>query len=98
MNALLLLIASCSAGIVLGLLFFRGLWSTVNNLSQVRYPALLMLGSLLLRFGLVLVAFYLLTCYGGWQHVLSAAFGFTLARLLMVRRIGFRQRRKGSQV
>ncbi|MEA1889355.1 MAG: ATP synthase subunit I [Pseudomonadota bacterium] len=98
MSELLQLVTSCSAGALLGLAFFLGLWSTINGLDQARRPALLMLGSLLLRFGLVIAGFYLLARYAGSQHVLSAALGFTLARLIMVRRIRPRHRNKESQI
>ncbi len=80
MSSLLLIF---TAGILLGLVFFWGLWVTVNHLSQVRYPAVWMLGSLVLRFGLVLMVFYLLARNGNWQYVLVAAIGFALSRLLI---------------
>ena len=87
MNNILLLIVSFAAGILLGLAFFWGLWATVKQLDQKRHPVLTILGSLLLRFGLVLFGFYLLAQHGGWQQVLSAAIGFTLIRVLIVYRL-----------
>jgi F1F0 ATPase subunit 2 len=79
--------ASFLVGALLGLAFFRGLWSTVKALGQVRHPGLWMLGSLLLRYGLALAAFYFLARYAGWTHVLAAAVGFTIARLSTVHRV-----------
>ena len=87
MNNILLLSASFAAGALLGLAFFWGLWATVKQLGQKRHPVLIMLGSLALRFGLVLFGFYLLTQHGGWQQALSAAIGFTLIRVLIVHRL-----------
>ncbi len=81
MSSLLLIFAT---GILLGLVFFWGLWVTVNQLNQARYPAVQILGSLMLRFGLVLIVFYLLAQNGDWQHLLVAAIGFTLSRLFIV--------------
>ena len=87
MNNILLLIASFAAGALLGLAFFWGLWATVKQLGLKRHPVLMILGSLALRFGLVLFGFYLLAQHGGWQQALSAAIGFTLIRVLIVHRL-----------
>jgi F1F0 ATPase subunit 2 len=91
MSELLPFIASFTAGTLLGLVFFWSLWATVQQLEGVRRPAVLMLGSLLLRFGLALAAFYFLARYAGWQHLLTAVAGFTLPRLVMVRRAAQRR-------
>ena len=87
MTTLLLLVASCAAGMLLGVIFFWGLWTTLKRLSRGRSTAVLLLGSLLLRFGFVLGGFYLLARYAGWEHVLAAALGFTLSRILVVYRL-----------
>ena len=86
MNSLLTIAASAAAGALLGLLFFQGLWITLSNLQEVRHPAILLLVSLLLRFAIVLGGFYLLARYGGWPHLLAAAAGLTLVRILLLRR------------
>ena len=85
-STLLTISAAAAAGALLGLLFFQGLWITIRNLQSVRHPAVLMLGSLLLRFAVVLGGFYLLARYGGWPHLLAAAAGLTLVRVLLLRR------------
>jgi F1F0 ATPase subunit 2 len=87
MNGFLLLMASGVAGVLLGLVFFWGLWVTVNRIKAAGHPAILMLGSMLLRFALVLAAFYLLARYGGWEHLLAAVAGFTLLRIFLVWRV-----------
>jgi F1F0 ATPase subunit 2 len=81
------LVASCFAGALLGLIFFWGLWTTVKQLERGRYTAVWMLGSFVLRFSLLLTGFYFLARYAGWEHVLSAAVGFTLSRVLVVHRL-----------
>lgn len=91
MNEATGLIAAFAAGAVLGLMFFWGLWLTVDGLGQTRRPALWTLGSLLLRFTLALAGFYLLARYAGWQHLVAAAAGFTLTRILLVHRLSLRQ-------
>lgn len=78
------LAASCAAGALLGLIFFWGLWTTVNRIIRERYTAAWMLGSFVLRFSLLLTGFYLLARFSGWEHVLSAALGFTLSRVFVV--------------
>ena len=83
MIAITYYLLSCLAGALLGLVFFGGLWLTVRHLPRSRRPALLMLTSLLLRFTLVLAAFYAMTVLAGWPHTLAAAAGFTLPRLLL---------------
>lgn len=87
MTTVLLLVASCTAGALLGVIFFWGLWTTLKRLGRERSTAVLLLGSLVLRFGLVLGGFYLLARYAGWEHVLAAALGFTLSRILVVYRL-----------
>jgi F1F0 ATPase subunit 2 len=84
MTQWLFLLGASLAGILLGLIFFQGLWRTIKRLPATSRPALWMLGSLMLRFGLTLGLFYLLARYGGWQPVLAAALGFTLARFVIV--------------
>lgn len=85
MIAILGLLASFAAGVALGLVVFGGLWLTVRDLDRAPHPVLRMLGSLLLRLGLVLGAFYVVIGYGGWRHALAAVLGFTMLRVLVVR-------------
>ncbi|MGD8325101.1 MAG: ATP synthase subunit I, partial [Gammaproteobacteria bacterium] len=70
------LLVSFAAGGLLGLVVFVGLWLTVRELDRTRRPALRMLGSQVLRLGLVLGVLYLIIVYGGWQHLLAALLGF----------------------
>lgn len=81
-------IAAAVAGAVMGLFFFGGLWTTVQGLKASSRPALLMLGSLLLRFGVVLIGFYGLVRYGDWSHALAAMIGLLGMRWFLVRRFG----------
>ncbi len=87
MTNLLLLVASCTAGALLGLIFFFGLWITIKRLNRDHYTAAWIVGSALLRFSLLLTGFYLLARYAGWAHVLSAALGVTLSRVLVLHRL-----------
>lgn len=80
-------LASFGLGCLLGALFLWGLWLTVQRIPTSRHPAALMLGSLVLRFGLAMAGFYLVARYGHWEHILITAAGFTLPRILANRRI-----------
>jgi len=87
MNETILFSISFISGLLLGWLFFDGLWITLKDIARTRYPVLRILGSLLLRMGLVLAGFYALIQWAGWPHLLVATLGFTLLRLLLARRL-----------
>lgn len=73
-------ITAMAAGIGLGLLFYGGLWWTVRHAADFRRPALALLGSALLRFGVVLGGLYLVGA-GVWSRMLLVLLGVLLARL-----------------
>jgi F1F0 ATPase subunit 2 len=68
------------AGLVLGGLFYGGLWWTVRQAAHFRRPALAVLASALLRSVAVLGGFY---GVGGaeWSRWLLCLLGFLIARL-----------------
>ena len=63
MHELIPLALSMGAGLVLGAIFFGGLWWTVIRGLSSRQPALWFLGSLLLRMSITLI--------GGWRAFLA---------------------------
>lgn len=73
-----------SMGVLLGGVFFGGLWWTVQQGLASKRPALWFLGSLLLRTGVVLGGFYLL---GGddWLRLVVCLWGFVCARFIIRR-------------
>ncbi|MBD3656803.1 MULTISPECIES: ATP synthase subunit I [Marinobacter] len=79
--------ASFAFGCLLGSVFLWGLWLTVRRLPTADHPAVLMLASLLVRFGITLAGFLLIARVAGWEYLLVAAIGFTLPRLLMKHRL-----------
>lgn len=87
MNDLLALALAGVAGIVLGALFFGGLWWTVRGALASRRPAIWFLGSLLVRAGIVLAGFYVVAG-GHWERLLAALLGFIIARHLVTRLAG----------
>ena len=87
MNFIVSLFLAFLAGAVLGLLYYGGLWLTIQRLPKASLPGVLVAMSLFLRLGLVLVAFYLVMG-GRWERLLACLAGFLLARVLLVRRLG----------
>jgi F1F0 ATPase subunit 2 len=74
-------------GVLLGTLFFGGLWWTVRQGVSVKRPALWFLGSLLLRTGIVLAGFYIVAG-GHWERLLLCLLGFVIAHLIVARFAG----------
>lgn len=84
----ILIYASAAAGgVVLGLIYFGGLWITVNKVSGARRPYLLLTGSFLLRTALILVGFYLLLLYN-WVYLILAMTTFIVTRQVVIQRKG----------
>lgn len=73
-------------GIVLGLVYFGGLWITVCRLPKVKRQASWMLSSFILRNVLVAAGFYAILRLG-WQFVLLYLAGVLGVRFVMTRRI-----------
>lgn len=86
MNNILDLLPALSTGILLGAIFFGGLWWTVKRGLSSTQPARLFLGSLLLRIGLTLAGFHLVS-EGQWEKFVLCLLGFTLARFITTRLI-----------
>ena len=82
MSETLALILTLLAGVLLGAIFFGGLWWTIRRSVSSKQPALLFFFSLLLRMGIALAGFYFVA-RGDWRRVLSCLVGFILARILV---------------
>jgi F1F0 ATPase subunit 2 len=74
------------AGCMLGVLFFGGLWWTVQKGVTSDLPAFWFLGSLLLRTGAILAGFYLVA-QGHWSRLVACLLGFVIARVIVVKRL-----------
>ena len=84
MNEVLSLAAAMAAGIVLGAIFFGGLWLTVRKGVSSKQPALWFFGSLAVRMSAVLSGFYFVSG-GRWERLLACLLGFIMARLVVMR-------------
>ncbi|MFT5904807.1 MAG: F1F0 ATPase subunit 2 [Cryomorphaceae bacterium] len=80
MYNLLMLILVCVAGVALGVIFFGGLWWTVQKGVSSGHPASLFLFSAVLRMAIVMTGFYLVSG-GDLKRLLICVGGFFIARI-----------------
>lgn len=83
------------AGLLIGAMFFGGLWWTITRGVASPCPARWFVGSLLLRTGAALAGFSLV----GWGHgerLLACLLGFLAARLFLTLRLRTRLRPSAS--
>ncbi len=78
-----------AGGLVIGAVYFAGLWWTVQRLPHARRPWLLVLGSSFVRTVLAVALLWLLSG-GQWQRLVAGLLGFVLARLVVTRVLGRR--------
>jgi F1F0 ATPase subunit 2 len=71
-----------NAGIVLGTLFFSGLWFTVKKAITSKIPAIWFFSSFTLRVCLVMIGYYYIAP-GGWLPLIVCTFGFIVARVVV---------------
>ena len=84
MNEALSLASALIVGVLLGAVFFGGLWWTVRQGVLSKQPVLWFLGSLLLRMCIVLLGFYFI--FGDdWQRLLAGLLGLIIARIIVTR-------------
>jgi F1F0 ATPase subunit 2 len=76
------LLMSFAAGIVLGVIHFKGLWVTLRRLPGLRRPFRALIGSFLVRTSLVMSGFYLVM-NEGMEQLAAALAGFILAREIL---------------
>lgn len=84
MNEALSLALALVAGVLLGAMFFGGLWWTIQRGVSSKRPGLWFFGSLLLRTSITLAGFYLVG-RGHWERLLACLLGFLIARLVVTR-------------
>ena len=83
MNEIVYIILAFIIGLLLGTIFFGGLWFTVKKLVTSKIPALLFLGSFILRVSVTLIGFYYISS-GSWQRLLICVAGFIIARYSVI--------------
>ncbi len=83
MNEILNLVLNLVTGILLGAIFFGGLWWTVQKVISSKRSALWVFCSLLLRMSIALAGFYFVA-QGHWERLLMCFLGFVAARLIVM--------------
>jgi F1F0 ATPase subunit 2 len=78
------LLSAWVAGVLLGAVFFGGLWWTVARGLSSKHPGLWFLGSLLLRTSITATGFVFVAS-GHWERLLVCLIGFIMARLIVIR-------------
>ncbi len=86
MNDIPALALACFGGFLLGAAFFAGLWWTIQKGVASERPAFWFLGSLILRIGLIVAGFSLVS-QGQWLRLGVCFLGFLIARVVVVRRL-----------
>lgn len=79
MNEILIGGLAWLTGILLGAIFFGGLWWTVRKSLSSQWPTLWIFVSLILRMGITMFGFYFVSA-GHWERLLLCLFGFIMAR------------------
>lgn len=79
-------VVAALAGILFGVVYFGGLWLTIQKLGQMDRPILLLMGSFIVRLGLVLVGFYLVS-NGRLELLAVSLVTFFLTRFYFIRKI-----------
>jgi F1F0 ATPase subunit 2 len=100
MNEALRLMPSLASGVLLGVMFFGGLWWTVQKGVSSKWSALWFFGSLLLRTSIALAGFYFIA-RGHWEKLLVCLVGFIMARSVVIwltRSSGENQTRPAQEV
>lgn len=87
MGNIISLVVAFGAGVLIGLVYFLSLKFTIDHMLTAKRPALVMLGSYILRTAFVLFAFYLIMD-GELMRLLASLTGFILTRIFLVKRIG----------
>ncbi|MGA3344458.1 MAG: ATP synthase subunit I [Terracidiphilus sp.] len=80
MNEALILVGALLIGILLGAFFFGGLWWTIRIGPPSEWTGLLFSGSFLLRVGVAVAGFYLVS-RGDWRRLVACLVGFLIARV-----------------
>lgn len=82
MNEFLISAPPLAAGLILGALFFGGLWWTVVRGISSQVPALWFFGSTVLRMSATLLGFYFVA-REDWERWLLCVTGFVVARVVI---------------
>jgi F1F0 ATPase subunit 2 len=80
----LLLFGSLLEGMVLGGIFFGGLWLTIHHTLSSAALGLWLVGSFILRMAIAVAGFYVVFA-GDWHRLIACLLGFVAARFIVAR-------------
>lgn len=69
-------------GMLLGLVYFGGLYLSIKRMSESKYPAMLMTLSFIIRMGILIGIFFYLS-KDGYKNMLFALLGVILTRFIL---------------
>lgn len=69
-------------GIALGIVYFGGLYFSIQKMTKAKYPSLIMTLSFILRMAILVGVFFYLS-KGGYQDMLFGLLGVLLVRIIM---------------
>jgi F1F0 ATPase subunit 2 len=75
-------------GLVLGLLYFTGLWLTIKNMYKSRSPIVTSLLSFTLRTAAIFLVLIFVARQGSFIDIIILLIGFIVGRFILSRRIG----------
>jgi len=76
-------VAALLAGLLIGIVFFGGLWWTVRHSLLSKWPAVWFFGSLLVRTAFAVSAFYALSRWADWRLLAVALVGLMGGRFVV---------------
>jgi F1F0 ATPase subunit 2 len=80
----LILVLSALAGIILGILYFGGLWLTITKMQTLKNPGIFLTLSFILRTALVIGGFYLIAD-GKLERLAVAMLAFFVTRFVFIK-------------
>lgn len=83
MTKIVYIILAFIGGLLLGTIFFGGLWFTVRKLVTSKTPSLWFLSSFVLRISITLIGIYYIFS-GSWLRLLICMAGFITARYIII--------------
>lgn len=84
MNEVIGLLPALFAGVILGIIFFGGLWLTIQKGLRSKRSGLVFMGSFIVRMAIIVLGFYYVGA-DNWQKMLVCLGGFLLARIVITR-------------
>ncbi len=84
MSEIISLLPAFFAGIILGVIFFGGLWLTVSHGLRAKKSIVIFVGSFMVRMVIILLGFYYVGA-NDWRKMLVCLSGFLIARFLITR-------------